>query len=70
MEVKPYGDPQSQEEAAMQLFKYIKQVFADHLDRRFVFGLTLCGRLLNVFLCDRSGLLSMDHPIDVHSVSF
>lgn len=68
MEVKPHGDSQSQEVAAMQLFKYIKQVLADQLDRRFVFGLTLCGPLLNIFLCDRSGLLSMTDPIDVHSV--
>ena len=70
MEFKPYGDEESQEEAAMQLFKYMKQVLADQLDRRFVFGLTLCGRWLNVFLCDRSGLLSMDKPIDIHLVSF
>jgi len=70
MEMKPGVDPKTQKQAAMQLFKYTKQVLADQLDRRFVFGLTLCGRWLNLFLCDRSGLLSMDRPIDVHAVSF
>ena len=70
MEVKPGNDSDSQEEAAMQPFKYIKQVLAEQLDRRFVVGLTLCGRLLNIFIIDRSGILSMDAPIDVHSVSF
>lgn len=54
----------------MQLFKYIKQILAEQLDRRFVVGLTLCGCQLNIFVVDRSGILSMDAPIDVHSVRF
>ena len=70
MDVKPGDDSDSQEGAAMQLFKYVKRVLAEQLDRRFVVGLTLCGRLLNIFIIDRSGIPSMDAPIDVHSVSF
>ena len=69
MEVKPGGQPYTQREAANQLFKYLKQVPAEQLDRRFVIGLTLCGHLLNVYVYDRSGILGMGSAVDIHSES-
>lgn len=43
--------------AAMQLFTYIRQVFHESVDRRFVFGLVLADRNITIYLADRSGVL-------------
>jgi len=67
--MKKNKTPAAQEEAAMQLFRYFKHILAEQLDRRFVIGLTLCGSLSSAYLCDRSGILGMDQPIDIHVVS-
>ena len=54
MEVKK-GDVEKA--AALQLFTYIRQVFHESVDRRFVFGLVLADRNITIYLADRSGVL-------------
>ena len=54
--------------AALQLFKYIRQVFHESFDRRFVFGIVLARSKITVYLADRSGILGSDY-FDMHEVS-
>jgi hypothetical protein len=53
----------------IQLCSYMRQMFREQLDRRFVVGLLLCGSELTMWLCDRSGLIGTVRPIDIHEVS-
>jgi Fungal protein kinase len=53
--------------AALQLFKYIRQVFPESFDRHFVFGIVLARSNVTVYLADRSGLLGSEH-FDMHEV--
>jgi Fungal protein kinase len=54
--------------AALQLFKYIRQVFHEFFDRRFVFGIVLARSNVTVYLADRSGILGSEN-FDMHEVS-
>ena len=54
--------------AALQLIKYMRQVFRESIDRRFVFGLVLAGSKMAVYLADRSGVLGSEH-FDIHQVN-
>jgi hypothetical protein len=54
--------------AALRLFKYIRQVFHESFDRRFVFGLVLARSNITVYLADRSGILGSEN-FDMHDVS-
>ncbi|EIN05074.1 hypothetical protein PUNSTDRAFT_137758 [Punctularia strigosozonata HHB-11173 SS5] len=54
-------------DGVLQLCRYMRLVLGEQLDRRFVLGLLLCGRKLLVWLCDRSGLIGTEDPIDIHS---
>ena len=54
--------------AALQLFKYIRQVFHESFDRRFVFGIVLARSNITVYLADRSGILGSE-TFDIHKVS-
>ena len=54
--------------AALQLFKYIRQVFHESFDRRFVFGIVLARSNITVYLADRSGILGSE-TFDIHEVS-
>jgi hypothetical protein len=54
--------------AALQLFKYIHQVFHESFDRHFVFGLVLARSNITVYLTDRSGILGSEN-FDMHDVS-
>jgi len=54
--------------AALQLFKYIRQVFHESFDRRFVFGIVLARSNITVYLADRSGILGSE-IFDMHEVS-
>jgi hypothetical protein len=54
--------------AALQLFKYQRQVFHDSIDRRFVFGIVLAQRNVSVYLANRSGVLGSE-VFDMHEVS-
>jgi hypothetical protein len=56
-------------DAVTQLFGYMRQLFREQLDRRFVLGLAFCDTELSVWLCDRSGLLGTTTPFNVHKVS-
>ncbi|KAH9937956.1 hypothetical protein B0H21DRAFT_894112 [Amylocystis lapponica] len=49
-----------------QLCTYMRQVFREQADRRFVLGLALCKTDLSVWLCDRSGLIGTQTPINIH----
>ncbi|KAH9945519.1 hypothetical protein B0H21DRAFT_809280 [Amylocystis lapponica] len=49
-----------------QLCTYMRQVFREQVDRRFVLGLALCKTDLSVWLCDRSGLIGTQTPINIH----
>lgn len=54
-------------EAPVQLFKYIRQIFRDTADRRFVFGLVLENCDITIYLADRSGVLGST-SFDIHDV--
>jgi len=54
--------------AALQLFKYIRQVFHESFDRRFLFGIVLARSNITVYLADRSGILGSE-IFDMHVVS-
>ncbi|KAF7978565.1 hypothetical protein HWV62_45492 [Athelia sp. TMB] len=62
VEVKRYGGGPS---AIIQLAKYLRQCFSECIDRRHVFGLVLAGRMLTVYLADRSGILGSE-TFDIH----
>lgn len=65
MEVKKFAAAHS---AALQVAKYMRQVFRECLDRRFVLGLVLSHRKVAVYLADRSGLVGSE-TFDMHTVS-
>ncbi|KAH9939168.1 hypothetical protein B0H21DRAFT_825261 [Amylocystis lapponica] len=52
--------------AVQQLCAYMRQVFREQLDRRFVFGLAFCATELSVWFCDRSGLIGTETAFDIH----
>ncbi|KAF8344955.1 hypothetical protein F5887DRAFT_236522 [Amanita rubescens] len=52
--------------AVIQLCSYMRQMFGEQLDRRFVIGMLLCGDNLTLWLCDRSGLVGTLEPIRIH----
>ncbi|KAH9946460.1 hypothetical protein B0H21DRAFT_416163 [Amylocystis lapponica] len=52
--------------AVQQLYVYMRQVFREQLDRRFVFGLAFCATELSVWFCDRSGLIGTETTFDIH----
>jgi hypothetical protein len=54
--------------AVIQLGSYMRQMFGEQLDRRFVIGMLLCGDNLTLWLCDRSGLVGTLEPIRIHQV--
>ena len=54
--------------AVIQLCSYMRQMFGEQLDRRFVIGMLLCGDNLTLWLCDRSGLVGTLEPIRIHQV--
>lgn len=54
--------------ALQQLCAYMRQVFREQLDRRFVLGLAFCETNLSVWLCDRSGLLGTETMFNIHKV--
>ncbi|KAF9439660.1 hypothetical protein P691DRAFT_785551, partial [Macrolepiota fuliginosa MF-IS2] len=49
-----------------QLSSYVRHIFMEQLDRHFVLALTLNTDLLNVYLFDRSGVVGMTEPINIH----
>lgn len=53
----------------VQLACYVRQIFMEQPDRRFVLGFTLTGCLLTTWYFDRSGILG-SVPINVHEVCF
>ncbi|KAF7965965.1 hypothetical protein HWV62_40730 [Athelia sp. TMB] len=64
-EVKKRND---EDAAALQLIKYMRQIFRECIDRRFVFGLTLARSKMAVYLADRSGVIGSEH-FDIHKAS-
>lgn len=65
MEVKRESSDRA---ASLQLFKYIRQIFHESFDRRFVFGMVLARSNITVYLADRSGVLG-SKTFDMHEVS-
>lgn len=49
----------------VQLAGYTREVFGSHPDRRFVSGFTICGRLMCLWIFDRSGAYTSDN-FDIH----
>ena len=68
VEIKRKDDPEALLEACTQLCRYMRQILAEQLDRRFVVGLVLCCDKLTVLLSDRSGILRTSTPIAIHQV--
>jgi hypothetical protein len=70
MECKSGESAADQCDARLQLCSYARQILKAQLDRRFAIGLTLCLSKLHLYLFDRSGVVGMREPIDIHAVSF
>ena len=49
----------------LQLTRYVREVFSAQPTRRFVHGFLLCGRLMELWVFDRSGPYSSG-PFDIH----
>ncbi|TFY52615.1 hypothetical protein EVG20_g10477, partial [Dentipellis fragilis] len=55
VELKVQNDQKNMYDATRQLFGYMRQVFREQINRRFVIGLVLCGSDMTVWLCDKAG---------------
>ena len=53
----------------VQLCSYIRQLFREQFDRRFVIAMLLCGEELTLWFCDRVGLVGTIEPINIHKAS-
>ncbi len=62
------SDGTAMNKAVLQLCSYMQQVLSDQLDRRFVFGLLLCGEQLSLWFYDKSGAIGTLDPIHVNKV--
>ena len=51
-----------------ELVRYMKQILKTQLDRRFVFGVLICGHSLRIFYDDRTGLVATEDAIDIPEV--
>ncbi|KAG6827039.1 hypothetical protein H0H87_005725 [Tephrocybe sp. NHM501043] len=49
-----------------QVVTYMCHILMEQLDRRFVLGMFICNEELKVVLCDRSGVMVMDKPININ----
>lgn len=56
------------QDAILQLLGYLRLVMVEQKDRRFALGLYISFSQCSVWLQDRSGVLAMDVPIDIHKV--
>ncbi|KAF9460281.1 hypothetical protein BDZ94DRAFT_940467 [Collybia nuda] len=65
IEIKP-AESKSAVDHVERLFGYMRQVLREQADRCFVPGLLLSRRGLQIWLCDRSGVLGTRMPIDIH----
>ncbi|KAF9455625.1 hypothetical protein BDZ94DRAFT_1316018 [Collybia nuda] len=65
IEIKPVM-AKSTLEHVNQLLGYMRQVFREQADRRFVPGLLLSRTGLQIWFCDRSGALGTQTMIDIH----
>ncbi|KAA1475378.1 hypothetical protein DENSPDRAFT_842147 [Dentipellis sp. KUC8613] len=66
VELKVQNDVKSTYEATRQLFSYMRQVFREQINRRFVIGLALCGSHMTVWLCDKAGVIGTSTPFNIH----
>jgi hypothetical protein len=55
-------------QALRQLGTYIQQIFKYQFDRRFNISFTLCLDELDMYLFDRSCVVTMEESIDIHKV--
>lgn len=68
VEISSSHTEDSYNKAVNSLAGYFRQTLRKQLDRRFIIGFVLCGSTLSVWLCDRSGLLGVEEPFDIHKV--
>lgn len=68
VEVKAKADDKQLLAAVKQLYRSLRQVLKEQVDRRFAIGLVFCRTDLSVWLCDRSGLLGTATPFNIHKV--
>ncbi|GJJ10631.1 hypothetical protein Clacol_004858 [Clathrus columnatus] len=66
VEVKRQDGDQLYLGAFPQLCNYVRQIFRQQLDRRFVLGITISFNNISMWLCDRSGGMGMSKPYDIH----
>ncbi|EIN05137.1 hypothetical protein PUNSTDRAFT_146039 [Punctularia strigosozonata HHB-11173 SS5] len=66
IEVKKKSDDDTVAPAIAQLGNYMRMVLSEQVNRRFVLGLLFCGTELSAWMCDRSGLVGMQHAFDIH----
>ncbi|KZV71162.1 hypothetical protein PENSPDRAFT_650916 [Peniophora sp. CONT] len=62
LEIKKRGDTSL---ALVQLLRYIRQALCEQPDRRFMYGLVLAGKFLQVWHVDRSGAIA-PKQFDIH----
>ena len=61
---------QDDKELISRLLTYLRLIMGKQRDRRFAFGLFLSTVQVSVWLQDRSGVLGMDVPINIHEVRY
>ncbi|KAA1477280.1 hypothetical protein DENSPDRAFT_844489 [Dentipellis sp. KUC8613] len=66
VEFRVADDPATAKAGLNQLCHCMREILMAQLDRQFVIGLLVCGSNLSIWLHDRSGLLGMLAPIDIH----
>ena len=71
VEIKRAGPNNAEEfhKTIVQLCCYIRQLFREQFDRRFVIAMLLCGEELTFWFCDRVGLVGTIEPINIHEAS-
>ncbi|KAH8078726.1 hypothetical protein BXZ70DRAFT_1051161 [Cristinia sonorae] len=69
LEMKPVWTAVSIRNGSAQLIRYMRLVLKNQLDRRFVFGILICGDRMRVFYCDRSSLVTTKNWINILSDS-
>ncbi|KAA1477293.1 hypothetical protein DENSPDRAFT_844508 [Dentipellis sp. KUC8613] len=66
VEFRIIDDPATAKAGLNRLCRCMREILMAQLDRQFVIGLLVCGSNLSIWLHDRSGLLGMRAPIDIH----
>jgi hypothetical protein len=58
VEIKQSDEDDGRANTSLEIASYAREVFGAQPNRRFIFGLTLCGMTMRLWLFDRAGVIS------------